>query len=489
MYDLNNPNTLSRIIESLVHPEQDRYRKEIDEQWRVLRGDLRFFVEEEIKRLYPKTYQNFIISEMNFASKVTDKRAKAYKEEPLRVLANDTESEAYQAQMREMQSLWHWRLFDTYRNYFRYSCLWFSFYTDDKGNQVPLLRALRPSQFTRIVNDFGQTEVFAVYFGSDIESENQVRGDQFELLQQDEPEDDDSFYIGLWTNEQHKVVKVSSNQGGDYRFEEKPLMDNEDGINDLGIIPAVFSQEGDNRERPAFNPLKDQTITLNSMYSIIMSGVSVQTFGQLILKHPQDQSVPDISQQGIFVYLPLPQVGQDEPETSAEYITPTPNISESLEVFDKYAMNTLREHGLSGEVSGQNKFTSGLDRLLSQMDTTEIIEENQQYFAVNENQLLKIIKAFNELTGGPRYQSEEMSVIYKKPKPLQSEKELLETIEKKLSLGLIEKYEALMILDPNMNKDAAQQKIERIQEQTSLRISFDDQKNEDDNEGEDQGTA
>jgi len=485
MYDLNNQNQLSRIIESLVHPEQDRYRKEIDRQWRVLRGDLRFFVEEEIKRLYPKTYQNFIVSEMNFAAKITDKRAKAYKEEPLRVLANDTESKAYQAQLKEMKALWHWRLFDTYRNYFRYSCLWFSFYENEVGEQVPMLRALRPSQFTRIVNDFGQTELFAVYFGSDIESEVQVRGDQFELLQQDEPEDDDSFYIGLWTDKQHKVVKISSNQGGDYRFEEKPLLDNEDGVNDLGIIPAVFSQEGDERERPAFNPLKDQTITLNSMYSIIMSGVSVQTFGQLILKHPQDQTVPDISQQGIFVYLPLPQVGQDEPETSAEYITPSPNIAESLEVFDKYAMNTLREHGLSGEVSGQNKFTSGLDRLLSQMDTTEIIEENQQSFQLCENHLLKIIKAFNELTGGPRYQSEDMSVIFKKPRPLQSEKELLEIIEKKLSLGLIEKYEALMILDPNMGDEAAQNKIEKINEQKSLRINFGDQQEEDDIKGQD----
>jgi len=221
------------------------------------------------------------------------------------------------------------------------------------------------------------------------------------------------------------------------------------------------------------------------MYSIIMSGVSVQTFGQLILKHPQDQTVPDISQQGIFVYLPLPQVGQDEPETSAEYITPSPNIAESLEVFDKYAMNTLREHGLSGEVSGQNKFTSGLDRLLIQMDTTEIIEENQQSFQLCENHLLKIIKAFNELTGGPRYQSEDMSVIFKKPRPLQSEKELLEIIEKKLSLGLIEKYEALMILDPNMGDEAAQNKIEKINEQKSLRINFGDQQEEDDIKGQD----
>lgn len=483
MYDLSNNAHVQRIIESLLHPSQDEYRKEIDKQWRVLRGDLRDSVSKEIQKLYPKTHKNFIISEMNFAAKITDKRAKAYKQSPIRSLEREQESELYKQQLQDMQALWHWRLFDSYKNYFKYSCLWFSYYTVDDV-QYPILRALRPSQFTRIVNDYGQTELFAVYFGSDIEAEAHVRGDNIALLQQDEPEDDSHFYIGLWTPTQHKVIKIEQSDKS-LRFHDIPLMGNEDGVNDLGLIPAVFCQEGDERERPAFNPLKDQTITLNSLYSIIISGVSVQTFGQLVLKHPQDQEVPDISQQGIFVYLPLPQAGEGEPETNAEYITPSPNIDDSLAVFREYATAVLKEHGISGEMSGDNhKFTSGLDRLLSQMDTTEIIEENQELYALAEKQLFSIIKAFNEITGRPRFLSESLNVIYKKPKPLQSEKELLELIEKKLDLGLIEKYEALLILDPNMSPEAAKAKLQNIEPDNVLRLPNANIEEKDDSQGE-----
>ena len=102
------------------------------------------------------------------------------------------------------------------------------------------------------------------------------------------------------------------------------------------------------------------------------------------------------------------------------------------------------------------------------MDTTEIIEENQEEYAEREKELYFIIREFERLTGRTVFRSENLSISYKKPKPLQSEKELLELIEKKLNLGLIEKHEALTILNPNMTEQQARKKIELIDNSSAI---------------------
>jgi len=52
--------------------------------------------------------------------------------------------------------------------------------------------------------------------------------------------------------------------------------------------------------------------------------------------------------------------------------------------------------------------------------------------------------------------------VFKKPKVLISDAEILSNIEKRLSLGLIEKWEALRILDPNLSEEAAREKADGI---------------------------
>jgi hypothetical protein len=458
--DLNLDKDLHEIVKSAFSVEQNAYRKKIDEQWRILRGDLKHFVLAELQRLYPKTYKSFSVGDINLARKITDKRSKAYKESPLRVLSSPVEAESYADLNTEVGSLWQWRTFDQYKNYFKYAALWFSFYEED-GKQKPMLRALRPSQFSRVVDEKGKTAAFVVYFGSSFESSNLVRGDGQRSLLQDEPEDKGYERIGIWTASQHAVVTVKRSNAD---FTREAISGNELGVNDLGAIPAVFDQEGDAQDRPAYNSLPDQTVLLNVIYSIILSGMSVQAFGQLVIKYPQSQTMPDVQQNGIFTFLKLPQVGEGEPETTADYISPSPQIEASLNVFQTYASAVLSEHGVNGgEFTGDTKsFTSGLDRLLSQMDTTEIVEDNQQSYAEKEKELFEIIKAFGSKSGEVSFTSELTNVVYKKPKPMQSEKELLEIIKMKLDNGLIEKWEALVTLDPNMSEDDAKAKIEAI---------------------------
>ena len=86
-YVSNEPNR--RIIAQEVYgDEQSRYLKEIDAQWRVIRGDLDAFVRTAIKERHEKTYKSFEVSQLNFARKITKKRAQAYAEDNYVSMAN-----------------------------------------------------------------------------------------------------------------------------------------------------------------------------------------------------------------------------------------------------------------------------------------------------------------------------------------------------------------------------------------------------------------
>jgi len=141
-----------------------------------------------------------------------------------------------------------------------------------------------------------------------------------------------------------------------------------------------------------------------------------------------------------------------------------------LQILQNYGHQIITEHLGDGSqnVSGSDNFTSGLDRMIAQSDITSIIESNQQVYAKAENDLYLIIRAYHEAMNDMRFKTDTLTVKYPKAKPIESEAEILANIEKKMQLGLIEPYEALMMLDPNMSSDAAKEKIERVKESNQI---------------------
>ena len=462
-YDLNDDNVIQTILDDVYSTENDLYRYEIDKQWRILRGDLKHFVERDLKRVFPKTYQSFTAGEINLAKKITEKRAAAYKETPKRTLSNESESDRYDEILKDVGAKWVWRDFDTYKNHFKYAAMWFSFY-EENGEQRVKLRALRPNQFSRIVDDKDRTKVFIVHMGNSHDSAAQVRGDNIKSVIQDEPEDNQTRTVAIWTETQHVVVHLEKTKQG-VRFQRQEVEGNEERVNELGVIPALFDQEGSEMEKPALNSLSDQTLTLNFIMSVIITGMASQSFGQLVISHPDEQTIPENIQQGLFTFLKLPQVGQDAPATTADYISPSPDLASMMETYRLYALSTLDEHGVKGgeAIKGSaQEFSSGIDRLLSQMDTTEVIEANQQSYAEKEQELFELFKIFYSLNGSISFSTDEVQVQYKKPRPMQSDAELMDNIQKKLDLGLIEEWEKFVIIDPNLSPDDARKKLELI---------------------------
>jgi hypothetical protein len=188
--------------------------------------------------------------------------------------------------------------------------------------------------------------------------------------------------------------------------------------------------------------------------------------GQLILKYPSDQAI-EVVHQGMFTGMKLPQSkNPDDAETSAEYISPNPDLSGHKDSILTFASMILDEQGINSNqvVNPNEKFTSGLDRLLSSADVQAIIEENQNKYNDMENEIFEIVKKMSEVLGVYRYSSDSLNIRYLKPKMLISDSENLDNLKKKKELGIFEDWELLQDYNPNLSEQEAKAKIDELKQ-------------------------
>lgn len=476
MVNLLDEGYVRKIISDIETSQNKERREEEIKAFEVYSGNLKEHVENRLQQIYPKTYASFTIADLNLSRKITDKLAKAYKQNPVRELQTEEETESYTQLMSDIDAANAWQTFDVYYNLHRYAAMWFSYVPQEDGEDKLLLRPLTPFQFSRVVNSIGETEVFIVNFPTNDMYET-TDTDGRKAIIQDSHQDQSCRRYAMWSNEQHVVIRyyeIADEKTGAItcKIVYENIDGNEDNRNPLGIIPAVFAQQGDNCALPIINPLTHQTIEYNQQYSVMLTGASLQTFGHLVLKHPAEQKMPDEIYNSLFTYSRLPQV-DGEVETTLDYLNPSPNLNSNLEVMSNYGHQIITEHLGDGSqnVKGSDNFTSGLDRMIAMSDITNKIESNQQVYSRAENGLFKIIKKYYEERNDMKFRSENISVKYNKSKPIQSESEILANIEKKIDLGLIERHEALMILDPNISAEAAKDKIEAVKQEKMQNMS------------------
>jgi len=273
--DLTNEAVVRKIIADIeTSQNRDRRKAEI-KSFEVYSGELKVHVEERIKGIYPLTHKSFSIADLNMSKKITDKLSKAYKKSPLRILGTDDETEAYANLMDDVDSTKAWQTFDIYYNLHRYAAMWFSFVEVD-GEQRIILRPLAPFQFSRVVDNIGDTKVFVVNFPTNddaLYTSDDTDGQR--SLIQDSAQDTHCKRYALWSENQHVVVKCTG-EDGVLRIHFEDIPGNEDNVNQLGMIPACFAQQGDNAALPTINPITNQVIEFNQQYSVMLTGASLQ---------------------------------------------------------------------------------------------------------------------------------------------------------------------------------------------------------------------
>jgi hypothetical protein len=463
MIDLLDMNEIDRIINDINSTKNIQRKRNEYISYESGSGLLKKYVRAKIQDMYPKTYDSYTIAEYSLIKKIVDKKAKAYKEPPIRKLDNkdglnpDSETQSFLDLLKDSRFNDAMKEVDRIYNQHKSVGLYVETCEDEDEPFQLCFYPLRPYEFDVIKDDDGEVECLILsYPGAQV-----TKGTQDMIIAGDRADDDlnEVEYV-FWTDVNHVVIKCRQSQDGKMRkLEVVDIENNPNNINPYRMIPFVYLPFDFNEDYPSPSPLASQTIELNSLLSVYLTSANMQV-GQLVLSFPSDQQISQASS-GLMTAMTLPQSKnpEDKPST-AQYISPNPDLSGHKDAIVTYLTMILDEQGINSAqvLSGGEKFSSGLDRLLSQSDVQSLIEDNQDNYVRMEQELYECI---NAMLGG-KFKSKYLQVIFKKPKMLTSDTELLANLEKMIELGLLEDYEKFIVVDPNLTTEQAKEKLKRI---------------------------
>jgi len=397
------------------------------------------------------------VSDVSISNKVISKISKAYKENPTRELGSQTEDldEIYSnAQFDNVM-----QEFDRDFNRQRYAMLWVN-----QIDEMISFHSLKGFESFGIRNQkTGQMEVVVLnYPDTDITTNGSDNNDHIEqslMESQNDTSAETEVYV-MWTKDHHSVW-IAEKKEKFIDVTNKPIEGNEGMINPLGVLPFVFISKSSSPDLPFLNQLTEQSVTYNILNSDLLSASALQGYAQLVITMPDDMSI-ETMHSGMTTAMTLPIVQGADSQPDAKYINPNPDLSGMKDTVENYARQVLSEHGIEVQSSdGKSSFNSGLERLLANADVSDQVSSNQSTYVKVEQEVVDILKAYGSL----KDTGEELKVIFPKAKIMISDKETLENIEKRLDLGLITKAEALMIIDPNLTKEQAEEKLDLIKEE------------------------
>ena len=459
------------VLESVESAENQQRKAYEYKSFQIYEGSLRYYVKDELKRIYPETYGMFQISDYSILKKIVDKKAKAYKESPIRKLETDTETKLYQDIVKKYSLNEAMKSVDKLFNQHKY-CLMAIFFErvkvydriEERWKFIPLA----PYEFDVILGESGELLAVILSYPDEQVVSGQKTDNQKGAIAgpiQDKGKKSGKIYT-VWTEKNHWIIQGEKDKDGNWRFEKQVNEGNPNDENPYGVLPFAYLPIDFCSEYPVSSPLAHQTIELNGEISTYYTSGMLQ-IGTLVLKYPSSQAIEYVTN-GLFTGMKLPQSEvPDAPDTSAEYISPTPNMSGHKEAIVTHMGAILDEQGINSNqvIKPDQSFTSGFDRLLASADVQDIVEDNQGFYQKVEEKVFKIVAAISKnFLKKDIFKSETISVIFRKPKVLVSDSEKLQNIKTMDDLGLLLPWEKFMIYDPNLTEEDAKTKWEELRE-------------------------
>ena len=93
--DLTQIGNVQEIIKSIETTENRARKDHAYKARQIMEGAQARYVKTELARLYPKTHELMRVSDISLLKKVVNKIARAYKEDPVRALGLEDETERY----------------------------------------------------------------------------------------------------------------------------------------------------------------------------------------------------------------------------------------------------------------------------------------------------------------------------------------------------------------------------------------------------------
>lgn len=254
-----------------------------------------------------------------------------------------------------------------------------------------------------------------------------------------------------------------------------------DTINPIGLLTFVnyaLDQDGSFWAQGG-DDLADGGVNINSMLSHLHHVGVTQGYGQFWMR---GNKVPTSVAMGPSKMIRLEfNEGESTPEIG--YSSANPQLTELREsIITDIALllttNNLSTSGVSTKLDGATSFPAGIAMIIDKAESLEDISDQRQLFADNEPLVWQRIGAWLEYFGSrgllvselqalrltPGFE-EDLRITFQDPQPIMSEAEKLGNLKLRQDLGINTRLDLMMLDNPQLTKDQAQEKIDEIQEE------------------------
>jgi hypothetical protein len=486
--DLLNREIVENIISSIEKRQEEKRKEYSFNSWQIYSGNQIEFVEKELKRVRPKSYDVYTVSNVSLAKMVVDKLARSYRRMPKRSVEEGIKNERLHEIYSQADAKTQLPYIDKIMNLHKHALMWVNW--NDQYEHYQFM-ALQPHEYSLVRDkDTGRLQCVVLNYPDSSITKLAGNGDGVDDLISESQSDSSAVtkVYAIWSEDQFIVVKVSYEKikGKSQRDDDVKLSityirnpDNPSFQNKLGFLPFVYVSKEPSIDYPTPNPLPEQSVTYNVINSEGLTSANIQGTGQLVLKYPvrYEQKINNMTT-GLTSAIKLPQSSDpDDARTEADYISPSPDLKGQMDYYLTYLRQVLAENGITSSqgIDGSfQSFSSGLERMIANADVQAIIEDNQIILADMEMEMFKLIVKWEQFLGKNTFSDDDnLKIIFPKPKMQLSDGEALANLKTMLEMGLIEEWEKYQHIDPNLSDEEAMEKLERVRkqkEQSAMRV-------------------
>jgi hypothetical protein len=325
----------------------------------------------------------------------------------------------------------------------------------------------------------GITQGLAVLPGTDGRAGQTVGsntfGDGIDQTIADRPEDENLGKYTWWSDSYHFVTNskgaiVAGPEDARNPIEEMPFVnyaEDQDG--------SFWAQGG--------NDLTDGAILINSMITNINHIGIVQGYGQLVMT---GKDLPKQVKVGPNKAIRLTHEGED-PVPTFRFESANPPLDQLRALVEMYVAlllttNNLSTSGVASNLSGSQAFPSGIAMLIDKAESMEDVEDQRQVFQDNEPLVWRKVAKWHTLLKSRDELSSELKALtfpddfdvkatFGDPKPIETERERLETLRLKKELGIISALDLIKQEYPQLTDEQAEEKLAEILEENMKRVA------------------
>ena len=490
------------LIEEIEGEENVSRKKESFKRYEIYRDRIKKYILENLSLEMDEETVNEMqsrIATVNMFKKMVQKKARVYKNAPIRTPLVDGEGDYISSMVDLLNLNSTMKKVDRYKEAFRNVAVYNKPYKNHAvdGKWAHMLEVLAPHQFDVVEDQDNRSMVRAVilsHYSNKSVNENysspQNRnksglkgnfrdGDGKQQVIADSPGDENKEYV-FWSKNYH----FTCNAKGEYI--NKDDNEDQDRSNPVNELPfTFFSKDQDNSFwSTGGEDIVDGSILINTLLTDLYFIAKVQGMG---LFYMFGSNVPKTFKIGPNKAITM-KVEEGEVTPSIGFASSNPPIGDHMTMIEQYvafllSTNDLGVNSIQGKLDGSSA-SSGIQEIIQNSEPMTAIEDEQEQYMDKESNILKIGNRWQQnlvdtktgLSIGFNDIGSVDEVLYMlefdKPQHFSNEVERLTAMKSRIDIGTINKVDAMIEENPKLSReDALESLLAKHEENMKLAIT------------------